>query len=324
MTQQPTSGGTARIDHGVTTGTFELDGGVWEVDNNVWVLGDDQECVVLDAPHDATTIMEVVGDRKVTAILLTHAHSDHVDAVFDLQERTGAPIHLHPLGRPLWDLVHPGLDWDEELSDGQTIEVAGVTLHVAKGEFVFLTGPSGAGKSTLLKLIYFDERPSEGEVRVGGASSKSASRGDVARLRRKLGIVFQDFRLLDDRTVFANVAFALEVIGAPAASITPKVGRLLDRVGLGSKANAFPRELSGGEQQRVAIARAVANGPRLLLADEPTGNLDPQTAGTVFGILLSLVRASGLAALIATHNMELASRMDRRVTIRDGLIEQVD
>jgi glyoxylase-like metal-dependent hydrolase (beta-lactamase superfamily II) len=130
MTQQPAAGGRARIDHGVTTGTFELDGGVWEVDNNVWVLGDDEECVVFDAPHDAGTIMEVVGDRRVTAILLTHAHSDHVDAVLDLKERTGAPIHLHPLARTLWELVHPGEDWDEDLADGQTIEVAGVTLHV--------------------------------------------------------------------------------------------------------------------------------------------------------------------------------------------------
>ena len=121
---------TARLDRTVTTGTFELDGGVWEVDNNVWVLGDDTECVVFDAPHDADAIVEVVGGRTVRAILLTHAHSDHVDAVLDLQERVGAPIHLHPADAPLWERSHPDRRWDEDLRDGQTIEVAGVTIHV--------------------------------------------------------------------------------------------------------------------------------------------------------------------------------------------------
>lgn len=130
MTQQPTSGGDARVDHGVTTGVFELDGGTWEVDNNVWVLGDDRECVVIDAPHDAATIMEVVGDRTVRAILLTHAHSDHVDVVFDLKERTGAPVHLHPADQVLWDQRHAGRSWDVDLADGQTIEVGGVELTV--------------------------------------------------------------------------------------------------------------------------------------------------------------------------------------------------
>ena len=128
MTHSGTS--RARIDHGITTGVFELDGGTWEVDNNVWVLGDDDECVVLDAPHDADAIMQVVGDRRVRAILLTHAHSDHVDAVFELKERTGAPIHLHPDDRVLWDLRHEGRSWDEDLTDGQTIEVAGVQVRV--------------------------------------------------------------------------------------------------------------------------------------------------------------------------------------------------
>ncbi|WP_134774169.1 MBL fold metallo-hydrolase [Ornithinimicrobium flavum] len=121
---------TVRIDQGVTTGHFELDGGSWEVDNNVWVLGDDTECVVFDAPHDAEEIVRVVGGRTVRAILLTHAHSDHVDAVFDLQEKVGAPIHLHPAERPLWELTHPDRDWDEDLEDGQVLEVAGVHLQV--------------------------------------------------------------------------------------------------------------------------------------------------------------------------------------------------
>lgn len=198
-----------------------------------------------------------------------------------------------------------------------------VSFHVGRGEFVFLTGHSGAGKSTLLKLMYADERPSEGDVRVSGFAIGALRRDEVARLRRRLGIVFQDFRLLEDRTTAENVAFALEVTGHRADVIPARVARALAQVGLTPKSEAFPRELSGGEQQRVAIARAVANAPHILLADEPTGNLDPKTADHVFGIFTALVKATGLAALIATHNMELAAKMDRRVTLRDGLIVEM-
>src|SRR3954464_14998256 len=132
-----------------------------------------------------------------------------------------------------------------------------VTFRVAKGEFVFLTGPSGAGKSTILKLLYMDERPTSGEVRISGYSSAKIKQREIPGLRRRLGIVFQDFRLLEDRTAEANVAFALEVIGTPRAQIGPRVARVLQQVGLSSKVKAYPRELSGGEQQRVAIARAL-------------------------------------------------------------------
>lgn len=159
---------TARVDHLVTSGTFSLDGETFDVDNNVWIVGDDNECVIIDAPHDAGAIMEVVGGRKVRAILLTHAHSDHVDAVFDLKERTGAPIHLHPDDRVLWDLVHEGRSWDEDLADGQRIEVGGTTLHVLhtpghapgaccfhapelgvlfSGDTLFSGGPGATGRS---------------------------------------------------------------------------------------------------------------------------------------------------------------------------------
>jgi cell division transport system ATP-binding protein len=179
-----------------------------------------------------------------------------------------------------------------------------VSLQVAKGEFVFLTGPSGSGKSTLLKLLYMDERPSRGEIRVSGFSSAGMHRGDVAKLRRKLGIVFQDFRLLEDRTAEENVAFALEVIGAPRSSIGPKVNRLLSQVGLASKGTAYPRELSGGEQQRVAIARALVNDPFVLLADEPTGNLDERASRGIFQLLRD-INAAGTAVIMATHNLEL-------------------
>lgn len=187
-----------------------------------------------------------------------------------------------------------------------------VSLRVAKGAFVFLTGPSGSGKSTLLKLIYLAEMPSEGEVQVSGISTTELRRGDIARLRRKLGIVFQDFRLLDDRTAEANIAFALEVTGAPRASIQPKVSRLLAQVGLASKGGSYPRELSGGEQQRVAIARALVNDPFVLIADEPTGNLDERATRGVYQLLRD-INASGTAVVMATHNLELIRRADYRI-----------
>jgi cell division transport system ATP-binding protein len=179
-----------------------------------------------------------------------------------------------------------------------------VSFAVSKGEFVFLTGPSGAGKSTVLKLCYMDEKPSSGEVRVSGVSSASASRTEISQLRRKLGIVFQDFRLLEDRTAWANVAFALEVTGTAAKVIPGKVQKVLERVGLGPKMQSMPSELSGGEQQRVAIARALVNDPFVLLADEPTGNLDDRASRAVFQ-LLKEINNSGTAVMMATHDLDL-------------------
>ena len=186
-----------------------------------------------------------------------------------------------------------------------------VSLLVNKGEFVLLTGASGAGKTSLLKMTYLEERPTSGEVRVAGTSSVTATSRDVAKLRRKLGIVFQDFRLLEQRTVEQSVSFALEVIGAPAGVIGGKVNRVLTQVGLASKGRAFPRELSGGEQQRVAIARALVNDPFVLLADEPTGNLDDRATRGIFQLLRE-INAAGTAVLMATHNLELIRRNDFR------------
>jgi len=200
------------------------------------------------------------------------------------------------------------------------VALTDVNLHVGKGEFLFLTGPSGSGKSTILKLIYMEELPTAGEVRVSGLSTTALRRGDVAKLRRKLGIVFQDFRLLEDRTVEANVAFALEVTGAPRANIPTRVSRLLTQVGLASKATAYPRELSGGEQQRVAIARALVNEPYVLIADEPTGNLDDRATRGIFQLLRE-INASGTAVVMATHNLELIRRSDyRTIEINRGAI----
>jgi cell division transport system ATP-binding protein len=189
--------------------------------------------------------------------------------------------------------------------------VQDVSLMVNKGEFVLLTGASGAGKTSLLKMVYLEERPTSGEVRVAGTSSVTATARDVAKLRRKLGIVFQDFRLLENRTVEQNVSFALEVIGAPPAVIGGKVNRVLTQVGLASKGRAFPRELSGGEQQRVAIARALVNDPFALIADEPTGNLDDRATRGIFQLLRE-INSAGTAIIMATHNLELIRRQEYR------------
>jgi cell division transport system ATP-binding protein len=198
--------------------------------------------------------------------------------------------------------------------------VDGVNLHVGRGEFLFFTGPSGAGKSTLLKMVYMEERPTSGEVRVSGTSSATATDGEVAKLRRKLGIVFQDFRLLDNRTAEQNVAFALEVTGAPQAVIGPKVSRVLTQVGLSGKGTAYPRELSGGEQQRVAIARALVNDPFVLIADEPTGNLDDRATRGIFQLLRE-INAGGTAVMMATHNLELIRRQEfRTIEMNRGAI----
>jgi len=199
-----------------------------------------------------------------------------------------------------------------------------VSFELNKGEFIFLAGHSGAGKSTLLKLISMTERPTRGEVRVSGFSSSTIKPREIPKLRRRLGIVFQDFRLLPDRTAEANIAFALEVTGAPRASIGPKVSRLLMQVGLASKATAFPHELSGGEQQRVAIARALVNDPFVLLADEPTGNLDDKATHAIY-LLLREINASGTAVVMATHDVALIERtglrfleLDRGALLFDG------
>jgi cell division transport system ATP-binding protein len=191
------------------------------------------------------------------------------------------------------------------------LALSDATFRIHKGEFAFLTGPSGAGKSTILRLCYFEEPPTRGEVRVSGISSLEVKRSQVAKLRRRLGIVFQDFRLLEDRSAEANVAFALEVIGARRDQIMPRVQRVLSQVGLTSKMKSFPKELSGGEQQRVAIARALVNDPFILIADEPTGNLDERATRGVFQLLRD-INASGTAVLMATHDLDLIRRTDYR------------
>jgi cell division transport system ATP-binding protein len=182
-----------------------------------------------------------------------------------------------------------------------------VSFHVVKGQFSFLTGHSGSGKSTALRLAHLAERPTHGEVRAGGFSSLRTSRRDVWKLRRKVGYVFQDFRLLPGRTALENVSFALEVIGSPKEQILPRAQRLLGQVGLAPKAGSSVGEISGGEQQRVAIARALASEPLLLLADEPTGNLDERATRGILDLFWE-INAMGMAVLMATHDLELMRR----------------
>ena len=195
-----------------------------------------------------------------------------------------------------------------------------ITLHIGPGEFVFLVGPSGAGKSTVLKSIYMDEFPEKGQVVVGEYNSLYLKAKDIPFLRRRLGVVFQDFKLLHDRDVFENVAFVLHVMGKRNKEIKRKVLRSLADVGISHKARKMPLELSGGEQQRVAIARAIVNEPYILLADEPTGNLDPETASGIMDVL-ERINARGTSILMATHNYDMVKKYRGRIIqIKNGEI----
>ncbi|WP_377271102.1 cell division ATP-binding protein FtsE [Peterkaempfera sp. SMS 1(5)a] len=187
-----------------------------------------------------------------------------------------------------------------------------VSLEIEKGEFVFLVGSSGSGKSTFLRLLLREERPSQGAVHVLGKDLGRLSNWKVPQMRRQLGTVFQDFRLLPNKTVAQNVAFALEVIGKPKAAVNKVVPEVLDLVGLAGKEDRMPGELSGGEQQRVAIARAFVNRPMLLIADEPTGNLDPQNSVGIMK-LLDRINRTGTTVLMATHDQAIVDQMRKRV-----------
>ena len=201
--------------------------------------------------------------------------------------------------------------------DNGSIALDHVSLHIGKGEFVFVVGASGAGKSTLIKLVAHEELPSRGSVFVNGIEVNKLAKSRVPYLRRKMGIVFQDFRLLPNKTAQENVAFAMEVIEAPRRLIRRRVRDVLDLVGLVGKADALPRNLSGGEQQRVAIARAIVNRPLLLIADEPTGNLDPETSQDIMEVFKK-INHMGTTVLMVTHDKTLVDMMNKRVIEIDG------
>ncbi|MEY3362361.1 MAG: hypothetical protein RL531_2080 [Actinomycetota bacterium] len=195
---------------------------------------------------------------------------------------------------------------------GDVVALDDVSLEIGKGEFVFLVGPSGSGKSTFLRLLLRDEVASSGRIVVAGRDIASLSNWKVPQLRRNIGTIFQDFKLLPSKTVYENVAFAAEVIGRPRAAIRSQVPQILELVGLNEKADRFPNELSGGEQQRVSIARAFVNRPLILLADEPTGNLDPDTTDGIMR-LLDRINRTGTTVVMATHDQQMVDRMRRRV-----------
>lgn len=201
--------------------------------------------------------------------------------------------------------------------------VADLTLNIDKGEFVFVIGASGSGKSTLIKMLYREEKPTRGVVQLGGINVGKLRNRTVYKLRRKLGIVFQDFKLLPKLTVYENVAFALECIGMKNSEIRPKVLKALEHVGLKDKIRSFPNELSGGEQQRVCIARAIVNDPKLLICDEPTGNLDANTSKEIMEVLDTINKNLGTTIIMATHDLDIVKRMKRRVLVLDsGLLSK--
>ncbi len=194
-----------------------------------------------------------------------------------------------------------------------------LSLKIKKGDFVFVIGGSGSGKSTLIKMLYREEKPTSGEIMLGGLNVAKLRNSKVYKLRRKLGIVFQDYRLLPKLTVYENVAFALEVIGAKKDEIKRKTLKAIDLVGLKSKVRAYPTELSGGEQQRVAIARAIVNNPKLLICDEPTGNLDPEMSREIVAVLDNINKEVGTTIIMATHDREIVNEMKKHVVaLKDG------
>jgi len=190
-------------------------------------------------------------------------------------------------------------------------------LAIKKGEFVFIIGETGCGKSTLIKMLYREERPTEGQILVGGLDVAKIKNRKIYKIRRKMGVVFQDFKLLPKLTVYENVAFALEVLGLPKREIYNKVVKSLELVGLKNKAKQYPTQLSGGEQQRVAIARSIVNGPRILICDEPTGNLDEKTSMEIMTVL-EAINKLGTTIIMVTHDTDIVEKLQKRVIQLDS------
>lgn len=203
-----------------------------------------------------------------------------------------------------------------------TVALNNISLEITKGEFVFIIGPTGCGKSTLIKVIYREEKPTDGEVFVGGVNVAKLKNRKVYKIRRKMGVVFQDFKLLEKLTVYENVAFALEIFGLKSEEVYKKVTKALELVGLKGKAKNYPDELSGGEKQRVAIARAIVNGPKLLICDEPTGNLDEETSMEIMEVLKN-VNEIGTTIIMVTHDTDIVEKMKKRVIeLEEGQVKK--
>lgn len=201
--------------------------------------------------------------------------------------------------------------------------ICNLDLNIKKGDFVFIIGASGSGKSTLIKMLYREEKPTKGSIMIGNVDVAKLRNRKVYKHRRKLGIVFQDFKLLPKLTVYENVSFALEILGLPGDEIRKKTMNALNAVGLKTKAKNYPDQLSGGEQQRVAIARAIVNSPKLLLCDEPTGNLDPDTSYEIMQVLEKINKDMGTTIIMATHDKDIVDKMKKRVVlIENGKVKR--
>lgn len=198
-----------------------------------------------------------------------------------------------------------------------TTAIYDMNLSIEKGEFVFIIGSTGCGKSTLIKMLYREEKPTNGKILVGGLDVGKIKNRKVYKLRRKIGVVFQNYQLLPNFTAYENVAFALEVLGLTKEEIHPKVMKVLDLVGLKNKAKQYPNHLSGGEQQRVAIARAIVNGPKILICDEPTGNLDPKTSLEIMDVL-EAINSLGTTIIMVTHDIDIVNKLKKRVILLDS------
>ena len=204
--------------------------------------------------------------------------------------------------------------------DNGTEAIRGIDLKIEDGEFVFLVGPSGSGKSTIINLLTAELTPTSGSIHINGFELEGIKKKQIPYLRRTVGVIFQDFRLIEKKTVYQNVAFAMRVIGAPEREIRKRVPYVLDLVGLGEKSKSYPDELSGGEQQRVAIARALINNPAMIVADEPTGNLDPGKSLEIM-LLLEQINALGTTVLVVTHEADMVDRFHKRViAINEGKV----
>ncbi len=197
------------------------------------------------------------------------------------------------------------------------VAIHDLSLKIEKGDFVFIIGSTGCGKSTLIKMLYREEKPTKGQILIGGLDVGKLRNRKVYKLRRKIGVVFQDFKLLNKLNVYENVAFALEIFGTPKSEIHPNVLKVLDLVGLKNRAKNYPNELSGGEQQRVAIARAIINNPKLLICDEPTGNLDSDTSMEIMKVLEE-VNKMGTTIIMVTHDRDIVEKMGKRVILLDS------
>ena len=246
--------------------------------------------------------------------------SAEYDDVDDDGEVASAPLQAEPSNNPVIVFEHVTKEYDDGPSSEDNQALKDVSFKINQGEFVFIVGPSGAGKSTLIRLLMREIRPTSGTILIGGTDLSRLRNRHVCKYRRNIGIVFQDFRLLEDRTVYENIAFAQKVVGAPFHKIARNVSRMLGIVGLSGKYKSYPNKLSGGEQQRVALARALINKPLILLADEPTGNLDPANTIGIMN-LLNDINAQGTTVVVVTHNREIVDSMQKRViSLREGVV----